>query len=94
MARSPVILEKRDSSKRIGALAALWPFMRPYRRMVIGAGLALISTAVISLILPIAVRRVVDNFNTGSAALLDSYFGAALVIATLVTAMPRLSRPS
>ena len=84
MARSPVILEKRDSSKRIGALAALWPFMRPYRRMVIGAGLALISTAVISLILPIAVRRVVDNFNTGSAALLDSYFGAALVIATLL----------
>jgi ATP-binding cassette subfamily B protein len=84
MARAPVILEQRDSSKRIGALGALWPFMRPYRAMAYGAGAALVVTAVISLILPIAVRRVVDNFNTGSASLLDSYFGAALVIATLL----------
>ncbi|MBI1218284.1 MAG: ATP-binding cassette domain-containing protein [Rhodobacteraceae bacterium] len=68
----------------MGALGQLWPFMRPYRAMAIGAGAALVTTAVISLILPMAVRRVVDNFNTGSASLLDSYFGAALVIATLL----------
>lgn len=84
MARTPVILEQRESSKRIGALRELWPFLRPYRAMAFGAGAALVTTAVISLILPIAVRRVVDNFNTGSASLLDSYFIAALVIATLL----------
>ncbi len=84
MARQPVILEKRDSSKRIGALAGLWPFVRPYRTMALGALGALIVTATVSLILPVAVRRVVDNFNTGAASLLDSYFAAALGIATLL----------
>ncbi len=76
--------EDRGKSKRIGALKGLWPFMRPYRGMVALAGLALVSTAVISLILPIAVRRVVDGFSNSSSRLLDSYFIAALVIATLL----------
>ena len=39
---------------------------------------ALVATAAISLILPIAVRRVVDGFQTSAVALLDSYFLAAL----------------
>lgn len=46
---------------------------------------ALVLTAVISLTLPLAVRRVVDNFNTDQAALLDQYFGAALAIAALLS---------
>ena len=41
-------------------------------------------TAVISLILPLAVRRVVDGFETSNAELLDSYFIAALGIAGLL----------
>ena len=41
------------------------------------------TTASISLILPLAVRRVVDGFNEG-AELLDYYFTAALVIAGLL----------
>jgi ATP-binding cassette subfamily B protein len=49
-----------------------------------GAIAALVSTAVISLILPIAVRRVVDGFETSAVELLDSYFAAALVIAGLL----------
>ena len=46
--------------------------------------LALILTACVSLVLPLAVRRVVDGFNSANAALLDKYFGAALVIAGLL----------
>ena len=79
-----VALMQREKSKRIGALKGLWPFVRPYRGMVVMAGVALVSTAAISLILPIAVRRVVDGFNNANSALLDSYFMAALVIATLL----------
>ena len=77
--------EQRASSRRVGALAALWPFIRPYRGMVALAGLALILTASVSLVLPLAVRRVVDGFGD-SAALLDKYFGAALLIAALLAA--------
>jgi ATP-binding cassette subfamily B protein len=52
--------------------------------MLLLAGLALVLTAGVSLVLPLAVRRVVDGFNTGDAALLDKYFGAALGIAALL----------
>lgn len=48
------------------------------------AALALVLTAAVSLVLPIAVRRVVDGFNANNAALLDQYFLAALVIAALL----------
>ncbi len=71
----------RATSKRIGALSGLWRFVRPYRAMVALAGVALVLTATISLILPIAVRRVVDGFETSAGALLDQYFIAALAIA-------------
>ena len=75
-------LEKREASKRVGGLRGLGPFLSPYRGMVALVLLALVTTAGISLILPIAVRRVIDGFNTSSAGLLDSYFLAALGIAT------------
>ncbi len=45
---------------------------------------ALVATAMISLVLPIAVRRVVDGFETSAVELLDSYFTAALGIALLL----------
>ncbi|WP_297772416.1 ABC transporter transmembrane domain-containing protein [uncultured Roseovarius sp.] len=74
----------RDKSKRVGALAELWPFLRPYRALLIAAILALVLTASVALVLPLAVRRVVDNFGTADGAILDQYFGAALGIAALL----------
>ncbi|MGY3437560.1 MULTISPECIES: ABC transporter transmembrane domain-containing protein [unclassified Marinovum] len=76
--------EERDKSKRIGALGALWPFLQPYRLLVLASILALVLTAGISLTLPLAVRRVVDNFGAEDGALLDLYFSAALGIAALL----------
>jgi ATP-binding cassette subfamily B protein len=38
------MLEKRDPSKRIGALRGLLPFMRPYRGMIALASAALVVT--------------------------------------------------
>jgi ATP-binding cassette, subfamily B, bacterial len=78
------ILEQRATSKKVGALRGLWPFIRPYRPMVIVAGLALCLTAAVSLIMPMAVRRVVDGFGAGNFTLLDKYFTAAILIAGLL----------
>ena len=84
MARSPVTTEDRPASRKVGALRGLAPFLRPYLGMTIGAGLALVLTATVSLILPLAVRRVVDGFQNADVALLDDYFLAFLAIAALL----------
>ncbi len=85
MAEPPLQAEQeRAKSKRVGALMALWPFVRPYRAMLVAALVALTGTAIVSLLLPLAVRRVVDNFEAGDALLLDRYFLGALGIATLL----------
>jgi ATP-binding cassette subfamily B protein len=78
--------EERAPSRRVGALAALWPFLAPYKGLIAAAGVALVLTACVSLVLPIAVRRVVDGFGAADTRLLDAYFGAALGIAALLAA--------
>jgi ATP-binding cassette subfamily B protein len=84
MARSPeIVTEDRATPREVGALRGLLPFLRPYRPMIAMAGLALVLTASISLLLPLAVRRVIDGFGQG-AELLDSYFAGALGIAALL----------
>ncbi|WP_372892706.1 ABC transporter transmembrane domain-containing protein [Rhodosalinus sp.] len=84
MAEAPPVQEKeREKSRRVGALAELWPFIRPYRALLAAALVMLVATAVVSLVLPIAVRRVVDNFGVEDGAILDTYFAAALGIAGL-----------
>ncbi|CTQ32119.1 ABC transporter transmembrane domain-containing protein [Jannaschia rubra] len=74
----------RERSKQIGSLRALVPFFRPHLGMVAAAIGALILTACVSLVLPLAVRRVVDGFQTGETQLLDQYFAGALAIAALL----------
>jgi ATP-binding cassette subfamily B protein len=83
MARSTTVIEDRPTTRRVGALRALAPFIWPYRLQVLLALVALSLTAGISLILPLAVRRVVDGFGQG-AQMLDEYFGAALLIVALL----------
>ena len=81
---APGAEEERAASRNISGLEALWPFLRPYRRLLAAACLALIFTAAVSLMLPLAVRRVVDNFRGQDGQLLDQYFLAALGIAGLL----------
>jgi ATP-binding cassette subfamily B protein len=75
---------KRARSRKIGSLRALWPFMAPYGGLMTAALLALVATAAVSLALPLAVRRVVDNFESGEGALLNQYFLAAVGVAGLL----------
>ena len=81
---APGAQEDRARSRKIGILGSLWPYMRPYLGLIIAAGVALVFTSVVSLTLPLAVRRVVDSFQSGQAELLDQYFLAALGIAALL----------
>ncbi|ANP35726.1 ABC transporter [Phaeobacter gallaeciensis] len=81
---APNAKEERQSSRKIGVLAALWPFMRPYKALMFVATCALVLTAGVSLSLPLAVRRVVDNFRISDNALLNQYFMAALAMAALL----------
>ena len=84
MARAPGMTDlqsDRAASRQVGALRGLAPFLAPYRGLIFGALAALTLTAGVSLMLPLAVRRVVDNFNSDAAGLLNQYFGAALAIA-------------
>ncbi|WP_192966100.1 ABC transporter transmembrane domain-containing protein [Phycobacter azelaicus] len=81
---APNASEERQGSRKIGVLAALWPFMRPYRALMFMATCALVLTAGVSLSLPLAVRRVVDNFRFSDTALLNQYFLAALGMAALL----------
>ena len=76
--------EDRVASKQVGALQGLLPFLAPYRKISAMALAALVLTAAVSLVLPLAVRRVIDGFNADNAALLDQYFGAALLVAALL----------
>ena len=78
-------LRDRSKSKKISALKELWPFLKPYQLIILIAFLALTLTAAVSLILPLAVRRVVDTFSSGNTLILDQYFLAAIGIAGLLS---------
>ncbi|WP_136637251.1 ABC transporter transmembrane domain-containing protein [Pseudooceanicola onchidii] len=87
MARQPTAIpgaDDREKSRDLGALRRLWPFLKPYYGMMTAAFVALVLTAGVSLLLPLAVRRVVDNFGVDASGLLDQYFGAAIGFAALL----------
>ena len=78
--------KERKPSKELGALSGLLPFLIPYKGLIAAACLALVITAGLSLVLPLAVRRVIDTFNNGNESMLDLYFVAILVVAALLAA--------
>ena len=75
---------ERAKAGTIGPLRGLWPFVRPYRGILWAAVAALTVTAGLSLSLPLAVRRVIDNFFAELLEIVDAYFLAALGIAALL----------
>ena len=87
MAQKPnsasVVTEDRASSKQVGVLRALLPYFSPYKPLVILAFIALTITASVSLVLPVAARRVIDGFAMGDVALLNQYFLGAVIVAAI-----------
>ncbi|MEM9351225.1 MAG: ABC transporter transmembrane domain-containing protein [Pseudomonadota bacterium] len=73
----------RPTSAKVGVLRALVPFFAPYRGSVILAVVALLVTASVSLVLPMAARRVVDGFAESQFEVLNLYFLAAFGFAAI-----------
>ncbi|MHB1057156.1 MAG: ABC transporter transmembrane domain-containing protein [Rhodanobacter sp.] len=74
------------SSRRIGALRGLWPFLRPHRMLAIGWLLFLGLSSGASLVLPLAFRHIIDQgFGHSSNTVINetfvALFGVALVLA-------------
>ena len=88
MARGPQTPDKKSEDRAkadtISPLRSLMPFFNPYRAMVLAALISLIVTATVSLILPLAVRRVVDGFALEKLAQMDQYFMATIAVMGLL----------
>src|SRR5947209_7617209 len=66
-------------------LLALTPYLARYRWRASAALLALLVAAFTTLIVPVAVRRMIDfGFSRESAALIDNYFEVMIGIAALL----------
>lgn len=80
----------RPASRSVRPLAALWPFLRPYRGMMAAAGAALLFATIFTLMIPVAMRRVIDGFSAENVQLIDQYFlaffGVALALALATAA--------
>lgn len=75
--------EDRPSGTRVGALRALWPFIRAHRFSLIAASVALVFTALVSLTLPIVAGDVVDAFGLASGDI-NVHFTTLLALAVLL----------
>ncbi|HEY4264174.1 MAG TPA: ABC transporter transmembrane domain-containing protein, partial [Micropepsaceae bacterium] len=75
----------RAPSKKLTPLAALKPFLMPYRGMIAAAGLALILAAMATLVLPAAVRGMIDHgFSQADAANIGRYFLALIGVVAVM----------
>ncbi|PCJ73981.1 MAG: ABC transporter [Rhodobacteraceae bacterium] len=79
-AKKEKIEDDREKSKNISPLRGLFPFLAPYKGLMIAAGIALVFTASVSLALPRVVREVVDGFTLEAVKELDGYFAAIIVV--------------
>lgn len=74
-----------DRKLSLRPLTSLIPYFKRYRWRAIGACGALILAALTTLIVPLAVRRMIDfGFSPQSAALIDSYFLVLIGVAAML----------
>ena len=71
----------REKSKNLISLGGLFQFFLPYKVNLFLATSTLILTAALSLVLPLAVRGIVDSFSSESIQLTNKYFLVAVIIA-------------
>jgi ATP-binding cassette, subfamily B, bacterial len=74
--------ERRERSKSLTPLRALKPFIVPYRGTIAAAAAALVVAAAATLVLPVAVRGVIDHgFSAEDASRIGQYFLALIAVA-------------
>src|SRR4051812_42421778 len=76
---------RRPPSAKLTPLRALGPFLTPYRWMIVFAGLSLIVAAAATLVLPAAIRGVIDHgFSQEDAANIRRYFLALIAVVGVI----------
>ena len=79
--------EREKRLRKLGPLRQLLPFVMRYRWLVLGACVALFAAAVTTLMLPLAVRRMVDHgFSDSDPGLISNYFSMLIVLAGMLAA--------
>jgi ATP-binding cassette subfamily B protein len=78
--------EMREArTRRLRPLAALLPYVARYRGRALAALAALIVAALVTLAVPVAVRRMIDvGFSSANTSLIDNYFTVMLVLVALL----------
>lgn len=77
-------LSERPKAKSVRPLAALWPFLKPYRRVLGWAMVALLLASGSMLALPVALSQLVDKgMSAGNSETVNIYFIAFLGVAVL-----------
>lgn len=75
---------ERPKAKSVRPLAALWPFLRPYRGVLAWAMVALLLASGSMLALPVALKQLIDHgMSAGDADTINIYFISFLGVAVL-----------
>jgi ATP-binding cassette, subfamily B, bacterial len=81
------IVEIAKKRTNFRPLLRLLPYLAAYRGRVVKALIALIVASIATLVIPIAVRRVVDHgFSDQNAALVNQYFGFMFLVVAMLAA--------
>ncbi|NWH07683.1 MAG: ATP-binding cassette domain-containing protein [Alphaproteobacteria bacterium] len=76
---------QRPKARTLKPLRRVLPFLKPYGLYIVGAFLALIVAAGATLVIPVAVREMIDHgFSNENAAAIDRYFLFLLAVAGLL----------
>jgi len=82
---SPSPASKAASSGKLRPLFSLLPYVRRYPWHASAALVALLAAAITTLVVPIAVRRMVDfGFSRESVGLIDSYFAVMIAVVAVL----------
>ena len=71
-----------DARRSVRPLRMLVPYLGRYKPQVVAAAIALLAAAAATLVLPLAVRRMIDHgFGDSNPAFIDRYFGMLILVA-------------
>ena len=76
---------REENTRSLKPLVRLTPYLRRYRHQITLALIALIIASAATLLIPIAVRRVIDHgFTTANATLVNQYFAVMIAVVLLL----------
>ncbi|MCB1437642.1 MAG: ATP-binding cassette domain-containing protein [Rhodobiaceae bacterium] len=77
--------EPQKGRARLRPLAQMWPYVARYKGRLIAALVALLAASGATLIIPVAVRRVIDHgFSRANAEFVDQYFAVMMAVVALL----------